>query len=53
MSIKEKGKTKTAVSGAKVGEINAQAVILKDHGHGTATESPFHGGAFETNRLLF
>ena len=38
MSIEEKGKTKTAVSGAEVGEIKALAMILKMmHGHGAAT----------------
>ena len=41
MSIIEKGRTKTAVSGSEVGEIEALVVLLKDHGHGAATESPF------------
>ena len=34
------------MSGAVVGEIKARAVILKDHGHGSATESPFSRRSF-------
>ena len=41
VSIIEKERTKTAVSGSEVGEIEALAVLLKEHGHGAATESPF------------
>ena len=42
VSTKEKGKTKTAVSGSEVGEMKAQSVFSKIiHGHGIATESPF------------
>ena len=33
MSIIEKGRTKTAVSGSEVGDIEALVVLLKDQGH--------------------
>ena len=41
VTIKEKGRSKDCSENAVVGEIKAQAVILNDHGHSTATGSPF------------
>jgi hypothetical protein len=46
VKIKEKGETKTAVSDAEVVKMVAQAVLLKDHGHGTAIKSPFPRRSF-------
>ena len=45
MSIIEKGKTKTAVSDAEVGEIKARATVILEimHGHGAST-SVLHAG---------
>jgi hypothetical protein len=39
VKIKEKGETKIAVSDAEVVQMEAQAVLLKDHCHSTALKS--------------